>query len=86
MGAEILHIGWCERLVYTVDFTLYTGNSTTASENGLSYDMVVVLVKNDFLGSGYIAYWDNFCTRVEDCVDHVGGANFVTKPDLFKSV
>lgn len=47
---------------YAVDFALYTGKSTTASGNGLSYDVVASLVKKDFLCSGYIVYFDSFFT------------------------
>lgn len=47
---------------YTVDYKLYTGKAQGASGKGLSFDVVSELVNRDYLGSGYIVYWDNFCT------------------------
>uniref|UniRef100_A0A096MED2 PiggyBac transposable element-derived protein domain-containing protein n=1 Tax=Poecilia formosa TaxID=48698 RepID=A0A096MED2_POEFO len=47
---------------YTVDFSLYQGKSTAVSGNRLSYDVVTSLVSKDYLGSGYIIYFDNFYT------------------------
>nr|XP_033502423.1 piggyBac transposable element-derived protein 4-like [Epinephelus lanceolatus] len=48
---------------YTVNYILYTGKGTTpVSGNGLSFDVVVELVKKEHLGTGYIIYTDNFYT------------------------
>lgn len=41
---------------YTVDFSLYTRKSTSASGEGLSFDVVTTLINKDFLGSGYVIY------------------------------
>lgn len=48
---------------YMVDYILYTGKATTSgSGKGLSFDVVVELVKNEYLGTDYIIYTDNFYT------------------------
>ncbi|XP_027859071.1 piggyBac transposable element-derived protein 4-like isoform X1 [Xiphophorus couchianus] len=47
---------------YTVSFSLYTGKTHTASEHGLSYDMVMKLIQPSYLGTVYHIYMDNFYT------------------------
>lgn len=43
-------------------YKLYTGMTNAASGKGLSFNVVTVLVKKDYLGSGFIVYCDNFYT------------------------
>lgn len=47
---------------YTWNFFIYSGKSTTPSEQGLSYTSVMDLMPFQTLGSGYILYVDNFYT------------------------
>lgn len=45
---------------YTVDFKIYTGKSKFQSGKGMSFDVVTSLVNWDYIGSGYVIYYDNF--------------------------
>ena len=45
---------------YTLRFQIYTGKTNTASEHGLSYDVVMNLIQPSCLGTGYHIYMDNF--------------------------
>uniref|UniRef100_A0A671UTR0 PiggyBac transposable element-derived protein domain-containing protein n=1 Tax=Sparus aurata TaxID=8175 RepID=A0A671UTR0_SPAAU len=45
---------------YTLRFKIYTGKTNTASEHGLSYDVVMNLIQPSCLGTGYHIYMDNF--------------------------
>nr|XP_046253824.1 piggyBac transposable element-derived protein 4-like [Scatophagus argus] len=47
---------------YTIRFSIYTGRSMAASEHGLSYDVVMNLIRPSYLGTGYHIYMDNFYT------------------------
>ncbi len=46
---------------YTLDFDLYVGKAVTASDKGLSYDVVMKLIQ-PFAFQGYKLYFDNFYT------------------------
>uniref|UniRef100_A0A4W6EU27 PiggyBac transposable element-derived protein domain-containing protein n=1 Tax=Lates calcarifer TaxID=8187 RepID=A0A4W6EU27_LATCA len=41
---------------YTVDFSIYTGKSDVSSQHGLAYDVVMSLMKPEYLGSGFHIY------------------------------
>lgn len=45
---------------YTVDFSIYTGKSDVSSQHGLAYDVVMSLMKPEYLGSGFHIYMDSF--------------------------
>ncbi|ROI96440.1 PiggyBac transposable element-derived protein 4 [Anabarilius grahami] len=47
---------------YTIDFKIYTGKTKFSSGKGLSFDVVTSQVNQDYLGSGYVVYCDNFYT------------------------
>ena len=48
---------------YTVDFNIYAGRSTTYSENGLSFDVVMELFE-PYVFQGYELFIDNFYTSL----------------------
>ncbi|XP_050922039.1 piggyBac transposable element-derived protein 4 [Lates calcarifer] len=45
---------------YTVDFSIYTGKSDVSSQHGLAYDVVMSLMKPEYLGSGFHIYMAQF--------------------------
>ncbi|XP_008421750.1 piggyBac transposable element-derived protein 4-like [Poecilia reticulata] len=47
---------------YTLSFSLYTGKTSSPSEHGLSYDVVMSLIQPSYLGTGYHIYMDNYYT------------------------
>ncbi|XP_016521942.1 piggyBac transposable element-derived protein 4-like [Poecilia formosa] len=47
---------------YTVDFQIYSGRTLQPSGKGMSFDVVMSLIKKSYLGSGYHIYCDNFYT------------------------
>ena len=47
---------------YTIRFKMYTGKTVTASEHGLSCDVVMHLIQPSCLGTGYHIYMDTFYT------------------------
>lgn len=49
---------------YTLDMNVYTGRRDGASEHGLSYDVVMKLIR-DLKNQGYILYTDSFYTSPE---------------------
>lgn len=57
---------------YTLRFSIYTGKSATASGHGLSYDVVMSLVRPCCLGTGYHIYMDNFYTSPKLLLDLAG--------------
>lgn len=55
-----------------MDFNIYAGRSTLVTGKGLSFDAVMSLMNQNFLGSGYHIYCDSFYTSLALF------ANFVT--------
>lgn len=47
---------------YTCDFSIYEGKAQSPSGKGLSFDVVVELIKVPHLGTGYNIYVDNYYT------------------------
>nr|XP_046231957.1 piggyBac transposable element-derived protein 4-like [Scatophagus argus] len=47
---------------YTIRFNICTCKSMAASEHGMSYDVVMNLIRPSYLGTGYHIYMDNFYT------------------------
>ncbi|XP_056242330.1 piggyBac transposable element-derived protein 4-like [Seriola aureovittata] len=47
---------------YTSDFSVYTGRYHNSSGHGLTYDTVIGLMSQKYLGSGYHLYCDNYYT------------------------
>ncbi|XP_023253243.1 piggyBac transposable element-derived protein 4-like [Seriola lalandi dorsalis] len=47
---------------YTSDFSVYTGKYHNSSGHGLTYDTVIGLMSQKYLGSGYHLYCDNYYT------------------------
>uniref|UniRef100_A0A671V4K0 PiggyBac transposable element-derived protein domain-containing protein n=1 Tax=Sparus aurata TaxID=8175 RepID=A0A671V4K0_SPAAU len=70
---------------YTLRFQIYTGKTNTASEHGLSYDVVMNLIQPSCLGTGYHIYMDNFYSSPKLFMDlakmkfGAGRANALTK-------